>query len=191
MTEDMTRCFIAVDIDEKKIMDSISELQKAFVDAGADLKLVETANIHITLRFLGETSKDIVEKVCQEMKGVEFKPFEVELKGVGAFPNLNRINVIWIGIQTGAKELDNISNQLESRLRKIGFRQDDRGFSPHITITRVRSGRNREKLANMISEAKNKDFGIIGVKSIKLKKSVLMPEGPIYSTLYEAVATKD
>lgn len=185
------RCFIAVEIGEKKIIDGIMELQKAFVDAGTDLKLVETANIHITLRFLGETSKDIVEKVYQEMEKAEFKPFEAELKGVGAFPNLNRINVIWIGIQKGANELNSIFSQLEPRLRKIGFQPDDRGFSPHITIARVRSGRNKEKLANIISEAKNRDFGIIRVESIKLKKSVLMTEGPIYSTLYEAMATKD
>lgn len=176
-------------MNEKKIKDSILEFQKSIVNSGCDLKLVEPANIHITLVFLGEISKERVEMIQQEMAEVKFKPFEVELKGAGAFPSLNRINVIWIGIQKGEKELSEIFSQLESRLRKTGFQLDNRGFSPHITIARVRSGRNREKLANTISESKSMNFGAIQVESIKLKKSILTPEGPIYSTLFETVAT--
>ncbi|MDQ1278923.1 MAG: 2,3-cyclic 3-phosphodiesterase [Thermoproteota archaeon] len=185
----MTRCFIAVEMNEKSVIDNILAFQKSIVNTGSDLKLVELANIHITLVFLGEISKAHVEMVQREMAEVKFKPFEVELKEVGAFPNLNRINVIWIGIQRGAMELNAIYSQLESRLRKTGFQLDNRGFSPHITIARVRSGRNREKLADIISEAKNMNFGIVQVKSIKLQKSILTPEGPLYSTLYETVTT--
>lgn len=189
MSEDRIRSFIAVEIGDKKVMDNILSLQKTIIDTDADLKPVEAENIHITLRFLGEAPTSVVEKVYEEMKKVEFKAFEVELKGVGAFPSMSRINVVWIGIQKGIGELNNIFSQLEPRLRKIGFHSDDRGLSPHITIVRVRSGRNKDKLARIISETQGKEFGIIRVESIKLKKSVLTPEGPIYSTLREVRAT--
>jgi 2'-5' RNA ligase len=158
---------------------------KTFADAGADLKIVETENIHITLRFLGEISKDLVEKTRQEMENLKFDPFEVELKGAGAFPNLSRINVIWIGIQKGALELSEIFSQLESKLRKTGFQLDNRGFSPHITIGRVKSGRNKDALYTAINEMSDREFGSMMVNSIRLKKSTLTPKGPVYLTIYE------
>lgn len=189
LSEEGIRSFIAVEISEKKIVDSISEFQKSVVNIGGDLRLVEPANIHITLAFLGEITKIQVETVKHVLAELKFKSFEVELRGAGAFPNLNRITVIWIGLQRGATELNAIFNQLEPGLRSAGFKLDSRGFSPHITIARVRSGRNREKLANIVSEASNMDFGAIKVESVKLKRSILTPEGPVYSTLYEVSST--
>ncbi len=189
MAEGMTRCFVAAEIPEKQTMENIMRLQEAVEESGADAKLVEPTNIHITLMFLGEISREDVGKVQHVMEKLEFKAFEVELKGVGAFPNLSRINVVWIGIQKGTTELTRIFSELEPEVRGIGIRLDSRGFSPHLTIARIRTGRNKEKLASMVSEARNREFGTITVDSIKLKKSVLTPKGPIYSTIYEARAT--
>jgi len=188
LSEERIRSFVAVDIDNQIVLDSFRELYTALKDTGADLKLVDVNNLHITIKFLGDLSRDLLDEVCGIMDEIKFQPFDVELKEVGVFPSMRRVNVVWVGMERGEVELLDIFNQLESRLGRIGFKPDRVGFVPHITVARVRSGRNRDALTNSISSMKSKEFGIFGVNSIKLKKSVLTPQGPIYSTLHEAKA---
>ncbi|MEM3522714.1 MAG: RNA 2',3'-cyclic phosphodiesterase [Candidatus Bathyarchaeia archaeon] len=188
MVEKNVRSFIAFDIDDPSIKNRFIEIQNELIKAGAKVKLVEPQNIHITLRFLGEIPKALVEKVKNEMVNIDFKAFDVEFKGLGAFPSLNRINVIWIGIKKGEEKLKEIFNQLENRLRKLGFSPDPKGFSPHITIARVKSRENIEKLIKILKEKKEHHFGIMKLDSLRLKKSTLTPKGPIYDTLLEVKA---
>ncbi len=152
---------------------------------GADLKLVKPQNIHLTVRFLGNISLPMVDAIHEEMKQVSFAPFEVELRGLGAFPRLSYPRVVWAGIKKGADELVKIFEQLEPRLRGLGFKPDMKGFSPHLTIARVRSGRNKAQLAKLVGELENYDFGAVKAECLRLKKSVLTPRGPIYTTLRE------
>ncbi len=179
------RSFIAFSIDNKEILKRLSEAQKKLTTTGADLKLVKPENIHITMRFLGNIQPDMVDKIYSEMKQVTFTPFEVEIQGIGVFPTLKYPRVIWAGIQKGAEKLEDIFNQLEPRLQKLGFKPDPKGFSPHITIARVRTGRNKTELANRINELANYEFGVLKANCLSLKKSALTPQGPIYSTLKE------
>jgi 2'-5' RNA ligase len=188
MAEGDLRCFVAVEIADTKVLDSLLALGKALTATGATVKLVEAQNLHVTLRFLGNLSRSRVEEVGELLDEVEFYPFNVELKGVGVFPNLRRVNVVWVGIERGGVELLNVFNQLEGKLKGIGFKSDRRGFAPHITVARVSSGRNRDALVDMVSDWMDWEFGVFGVDAIQLKKSVLTPRGPIYSTLYEASA---
>ena len=182
------RCFVAVEIVDTKILDNFLTLGKALTTTGTILKLIEAQNIHITLRFLGNISRNRVEEVVKLLDEVEFYPFDVELKGVGVFPNLRRVNIVWVGIERGNVELLNAFNQLEEKLKRIGFKSDRRGFSPHITVARVSSGRNRDALVEMVYDWSDREFGGFSVNAIQLKKSVLTPRGPIYSTLHEASA---
>ena len=76
-----------------------------------------------------------------------------------------------------------IFNQIEPKLNKLGFTPDRKGFSPHLTIARVKSGKNRDILINFIKEKSDYDFGRIKIKSLKLKKSDLLPKGPVYTTI--------
>jgi 2'-5' RNA ligase len=184
MTE-LIRSFIAFDITDEKILKNISDAQAKIIETGADLKLVEPKNIHATLRFLGEISPIMVDKVYEEMKKISFSPFDFELRGVGVFPNLQRISVVWIGIVKGVKELTDIFSQLEPRICQLGFPPERRGFSPHMTIARVKSGRNKTELTQQIMSLKDYEFGVIRADCLKLKKSVLTPQGPIYSSIYE------
>lgn len=188
MSEGDLRCFIAVEVADTRVLDSLLELGKALTATGATVKLVEAQNIHATLRFLGNVSRSRVEAVGEVLDEVEFYPFDVELKGVGVFPNLRRVNVVWVGIERGDVELLNVFNQLEAKLKGIGFKPDRRGFSPHITVARISSGRNRDALVDVVSDWSDREFGVFGVDAIQLKKSVLTPRGPIYSTLHEATA---
>ncbi|MDH5689148.1 MAG: RNA 2',3'-cyclic phosphodiesterase, partial [Candidatus Bathyarchaeota archaeon] len=85
----------------------------------------------------------------------------------------------------GAKELREISTGLESNLQALGFEPDRKGFSPHLTIARVRTGRGKDDLAKCIEDLADQEFGVIEAECLKLKKSVLTPKGPIYSLLRE------
>jgi len=179
------RSFIAFDMENKSVIDNIVKIQKLLMQTGADLKLVEPKNIHVTLRFLGNITVPMAEKIFDEMRKVQFTPFDFKICGIGAFPSLRYPRVLWAGIKEGAEQLRSIFNQLEPRLRNLGFAPDAKGFSPHLTIARVKSGRQKAKLANFINENANYDFGVIEAHCLRLKKSDLTPKGPIYSTLKE------
>jgi len=182
---ELIRSFIAFDIEDENIIRELSRVQSALLETGADLKLVEPKNIHITIRFLGEITPAMIDKVYGEMGKVTFSPFDIEIRGLGAFPNLRHINVIWAGIRRGSNELRSIYYQLEPNLQRLGLKLDDKGFSPHLTIARVRTGRKRDELAKIIKDFENHEFGIVRARCLRLKKSVLTSHGPIYSTLRE------
>lgn len=179
------RSFIAFDIENESVLQRFSETQSTLIDTGADLKLVKPQNIHVTMRFLGNISPSMVTSIHEEMKKTLFSPFAVEIKGLGAFPKPRYARVIWAGIRDGADKLENIFNQLEPRLQMLGFRPDSKGFSPHLTLARVKTGRNKAELLQCIQDLANYEFGVIKAECLRLKKSVLTPKGPIYSTLME------
>jgi 2'-5' RNA ligase len=179
------RSFIAFDIDNESVLKRLIDMQTLLVKTGADLKLVEPKNIHMTIRFLGNITTPMVEKIHEEMKKVQFIPFAVKIQGIGAFPNPRYPRVLWAGITQGADRLQSIFNQLEPRLQSLGFVPDPKGFSPHLTIARVKSGRNKAELAKYITENANYEFGIIRAQCLRLKRSDLTPKGPIYSILKE------
>jgi 2'-5' RNA ligase len=127
----------------------------------------------------------MAEKIFAEMQKVQFTPFNAQINGLGVFPDLRYPRVVWAGITEGADQLKSVFNQLEPRLLGLGFTPDPKGFSPHLTIARVKSGRNKAELANFVTENANFDFGTIAARCLRLKRSDLTPKGPIYSTLKE------
>jgi 2'-5' RNA ligase len=179
------RSFVAFDMDSESVLKRLTAVQALLVGTGADLKVVEPKNIHITLRFLGNVTAGTVEKIFEGMTRVQFVPFDVKVCGVGAFPDLSYPRVVWAGITEGADSLRGIFTQLEPSLRSLGFAPDAKGFSPHLTIARVRSGRNKAELARLIRENVNYEFGTVRAACLRLKRSDLTPKGPIYSTLKE------
>lgn len=180
------RCFIAVDFENTELLDALGRFQTSLKGTGADLKLVERENIHLTLRFLGDVREGLVEELINLVSDIKFNPFPAELRGVGAFPNLRRPRVIWTGITKGADRLRGLFKRLEPEIVGMGFKPDGRGFSPHITLARVRSGRNRDRLVEEVMDCADESFGEFEVKHIRLKRSILTPRGPIYSTLAES-----
>jgi 2'-5' RNA ligase len=179
------RSFIAFEIDNEAVLKKLTDVQNLLVKTGANLKLVKPENIHMTLRFLGNTTSSMVDKIFEEMKKVQFTPFDVKVQGIGAFPHLRYPRVVWAGISQGADEMRSIFSQLEPSLRKMGFAPDPKGFSPHLTVARVKSGRNKAELVKCIDENSDREFGIVRAECLRLKRSNLTPIGPIYSTLKE------
>ena len=185
------RSFISIDLEDKALVERLGDLQKKLADSGADLKLVEAENMHFTLRFLGEIASSTVNALIEELKSVKFNSFRLSLQGLGAFPSLDRINVIWIGNTEGREELKQIAEKIEASVRKIGLPPDREGFSPHLTIARVRSGRNKDKLAEILKAAPDYDLGTLNVNSVRLKRSILTTQGPIYRTIFEVKAGEE
>jgi len=179
------RSFIAFDIESASVLERITEMQKMLAETGADLKFVEPKNIHITVRFLGNITPNMVDRIFEGMQKVQFVPFDVNIQGVGAFPDMRYPRVVWAGIREGANQLRGIFSQLEPYLRSLGFAPDPKGFSPHLTIARVKGGRNKAALVKFLVENANYEFGVVRAECLRLKRSDLTPKGPIYSTLRE------
>lgn len=179
------RSFLAFDINNPSVLQKFTEAQNLLARTDADLKPVEPKNIHITMRFLGDILPRMIDPIHEVMKKISFSAFDCEVRGLGAFPNLHHPRVVWAGIRKGATELKNVSEQLEPSLRQLGFRADSKGFSPHLTLARVKTGRNKTELARCVQDSVDFDFGIVRADCLMLKKSVLTPKGPIYSTLAE------
>jgi 2'-5' RNA ligase len=181
------RLFIAIPI-EDKIKEAISEFQSKLnkkLMGQADVKMVHSDNIHLTLRFLGEINEEQLPAITNSMqKAIEGKyAFEAEIKTLGAFPTITSPRVIWVGY----KEANNtnytkqIYDVMEKGLRENNFTPDDHASSPHITIARVKSPRGKEKLANLLKENTDLYAGKQIVKEITLFRSELRRDGPIYS----------
>lgn len=179
------RSFISVDIEDPLILDRIERIKETIIATNADLKPVEKENIHLTLRFLGEIPVALIDEVYRVMLSVKMEPFEIEIKGVGAFPRITSPRVVWVGVTKGSDKLKEIHRQLEAGLRKLGIKPDSKGFEPHITIARVRSARNKQRLVKVLYELEDVEIGKIVVTNIRLKQSILTFKGPIYKTLRE------
>jgi 2'-5' RNA ligase len=179
------RAFISIDVEPS---DSMRRFHQALKDVNAQVKLVDLENTHLTLKFLGNTSDNHVPEIVRLMEtSLEgMKPFTIRFRGTGAFPSLNHMKVVWIGLEK-TDDMKVISEYLDEELAVLDYRKEKRKFSPHLTIGRVKGGRNKQMLAETISAWRDEDFGELEVNSIRLKKSVLSPQGPTYSTVHEAI----
>ncbi len=185
----LLRTFLAIDIPNGSVKDNVLGFMKTVSETGADLKPVEPENMHVTLRFLGDIRSSTVEELKTELNKIRFNQFDIALESVGVFPDYKRINVIWVGIGEDTVQLVDLYGKVNKALEDVGIPPDRRGLSPHITVARVRSGRNREALARIIEEREGTEFGKFPVSSFQLKKSTLTPQGPIYESLHEVSAT--
>ncbi|MEB3806389.1 MAG: RNA 2',3'-cyclic phosphodiesterase [Desulfurococcales archaeon] len=180
------RTFIAIDIEDPLLLSRIERLKDTIASTGVPMKLVETGNIHLTLRFIGEISRDRVDEIIESvLKPLKGEPFEISLKGLGAFPSVNRPRVVWIGVEKGADVLKRLKEAIEDAMARIGFPRDRPGFVPHITLARIKGSRNLPLLVRVLNEYQDYEIGETTVYHVRLKKSTLTRSGPIYETLWE------
>ena len=177
------RVFIAVEI---KATAMILKFEKEIEKTHANIKLVEPENIHVTLKFLGDTEEKFIDSIEHIMKETvkETSPFNLKLIRTGVFPNENYTKVIWIGIEDG-NILQTLAQRLDEQLINLGFPKEKRGFSPHLTIGRVKTAENKTQLLQLLHHYADTEFGEYKIDTIVLKKSDLTPKGPIYTTLKE------
>ena len=178
----MERIFLAIDIPDKlkeQINNFNEELKKLEINAN----FVEKENLHINLKFFGDTEKEQKEKIIEKIKEVSenFNSFQLNAKDIGVFPSMNHIKVVWVGVEDKKENLSNLQKELENEFEKIGIKKENRKFIPHITLCRIKTGKNIEKIIKTIKENKDKEFGTFEVENISLIKSELSPNGPKYT----------
>lgn len=187
----MRRLFIAVDL-SINIVEKLAILQHELEEQvgetfGTDVQLrtVEAPNIHITLKFLGDTPGDlvprirgIIDKLCEPLF-----PFEIECQGVGAFPGAARPRILWAGLDPkGTEVLGLLQQALERDLGELGVARDTRDFYPHITLARVRS-RKSPNFEELLKPYENITFGKSYIRDLVLFESHLRPEGARYEVV--------
>lgn len=180
------RAFIAVEL-EAKIQAQLEQIQDELKKSGADVKWVRPEGIHLTLKFLGSVSLELLEEIKKVLDRLvkTHKSFELDISQVGAFPTTGHPRVIWVGIGQGKDESIKLAQALEEGLIKLGFLREKRLFRPHLTLGRVRSGHNRNQLKSLLLSVKFLRR-TMQAKKLILFKSTLTPQGAIYQPLYEA-----
>ena len=171
------RVFVAVEITDKLLLDEIKKIQS---EIKIKAKPIEIHNLHFTLMFLGEVSEKKIDDVKKRIEVIEFNPFEIKFVGVGAFPKPKFPRVVWLGVdEISSENLNKLAKKVEVALEPLGF-WSDKPFKPHLTIFRIKN-----KIGNITEQISsfNSSFGTQGVTELKLKKSDLTGDGPIYSDL--------
>ncbi len=177
------RCFLGTKIDED-LIEKVSDVRDSFGSIDADIKTVRDQNLHFTVKFLGEIDEDRAQRVDSIREALnDFKPFEVGLKDVGVFPSRDYIKVIWIGTGEGSERFEELMSKIEEKTRKEGFQKDENEPVPHVTIGRVKTGRNKELIQSELDKWKEKSFGRMLVDKVTLFKSELTSKGPVYEKI--------
>jgi len=171
------RTFVAIEVNNKDVLNSIHKIQ---TELNIKAKPVELHNMHFTVQFLGEVSEEMIEKISDALNSIEFSAFSISFVSVGVFPKPNFPRVIWIGTNDGVKELEKLAEMIRSKLSHLGF-SPDKKFKPHVTIFRVKN--KIEGVSDKLEKFSSYCFGEQTVSEIKLKKSELTPNGPIYTDL--------
>ncbi len=148
------------------------------------VKSVEPHNVHVTLKFLGDVDERVMDRVVKGLSSKEFGgPFEASLRGVGTFPESGRPRVVWVGFDEGEDELSKLWKKVE--LATPFIPGDKRGFTPHVTVSRIKRGCDFGRVARVVKEFRDLHFGSFTVDKVTLFKSTLTPKGPIYEPLRE------
>jgi len=180
------RSFIAIPLNAEIIF-HLEKAQKELRALPTDVKWVNPTSIHLTLKFLGNVEEGNVEDIARGIqngvKGV--KTWSTAVRNMGAFPFLKNPRVVWIGIEDQSGQLVRLQNQIEQEMSKLGFAEEKRTFSPHLTLGRVRSSRGKDELVKYLLDERERVFGEINVDRVILFKSELKPTGAIYTVLKE------
>ncbi len=178
------RVFIAIEL-ESSIKENIARIQTRLKVTQDKIKWVEASSVHLTLRFLGEIEEEKLEKVHQITRelGERISPFKIRVKGMGVFPGFSSPRVIWIGARDTSGELEDVAVWLEEALVREGFAREKRKWKAHLTLGRVKSLKDSERLRELIQKEMETEAGKMEVKDITIMRSQLTPTGPIYTSL--------
>ncbi|HEX2897084.1 MAG TPA: RNA 2',3'-cyclic phosphodiesterase [candidate division Zixibacteria bacterium] len=182
----MMRLFIAAPI-SSEVEKELSRIISALKNIGGQVKWVAPSNIHLTLKFLGDTDEKLVPQIKNIMDETASKHSSVSsgLSGLGAFPDYRRPRVFWAGLERGAEELSRIAGDIDRSVHTLGFDKENRPFKAHLTLGRVKFPQGLEKLCDVVKVFKVEPKQFI-FDRIVLFKSTLTPRGSIYDVLHES-----
>jgi 2'-5' RNA ligase len=175
------RLFISIDL-PLGVKKNLFEFGKHF-ESDIGVKWTPLENNHLTLKFLGNVPSDRVSEIKDKLEEVsrKFPEFEMVVKEVGAFPSLTRPRIIWAGITKGREEVKKLQKAVEQALKEMGFPQEEREFSPHVTIARVKLAKDIKKLTTILQKETHREFGKVLVEEIFIMRSKLTQPAPKYS----------
>jgi 2'-5' RNA ligase len=177
------RLFVSVDLDG--LAEAVDAVQERF-EGASGLNVTDPEQAHLTLEFLGDTDADRVSELVAELEraveasGVD--PFSAEFGGLGVFPSMDYISVVWLGVREGSAELARLHEAIEDRTVAMGFEPEDHDFTPHVTLARMDHAGGKERVQQVV---RNEDptVGTLRVEAVRLTESTLTRDGPEYTTV--------
>ncbi|RJP30505.1 MAG: RNA 2',3'-cyclic phosphodiesterase [Actinobacteria bacterium] len=185
MCAEKIRLFVAADITDE-IRELISDAMRGLQGEGMNARWVKPENLHLTLKFIGEYGEDGLDRLSNELRvaAERSKPFTAVLTGCGAFPSPRKARILWVGMHGGVEEASKVARKLDARLEKVGVKREQRPFRGHITLARLRQAWDctavLESMNRGMEGLHNMPFR---VEEIVLYRSMLEPQGPIYTAL--------
>jgi len=178
------RLFIAIEIPDK-IKKIIGEVQSKLKKSGVDSIWTRPEGIHLTLKFLGDVAESKVTEIMAALSGVVrgMYVFRLDISGSGAFPNPKYARVVWIGVSGETDKLTRLQATVEGAMIQMGFRREDRVFTPHITLGRIKYIRSRDAWVKALEEIKDIKLPTCDVHAVSLIKSDLQPSGAVYTVI--------
>jgi 2'-5' RNA ligase len=183
------RAFIAIDLtpEIRQHIDQVTGQLKSRLE-GVPVRWVPADNIHLTLKFLGDVSpanKEILQEILQSEVASHHR-FEISVGGLGAFPGSRHPRVIWVGVEAPA-ELANLQRGVETAMARLGYAQEDRPFTAHLTLGRVSrnaSSRDTHAIGDALDATKVGFLGLARIEFVHLYRSDLKPSGAVYTRIF-------
>lgn len=191
----MIRAFIAIDLspDIQRQLDEVLQNYRAQLP-NIPIRWVAAANIHLTLKFLGDVSLSnlniLTEMIQKEVSN--HHQFDISVGGSGAFPNMRQPRVVWIGVEA-PPELTAIQNGIEMTTARLGYIREERAFSPHLTLGRVSRNATSQDVKAISKALETTRVGFLGatcVEEVHLYRSDLQPSGAVYTQLFSSSLIK-
>jgi len=183
------RAFIAIELAEE-VKAWLSLVQSRLrPEQHPYVKWVDPVAIHLTLKFLGNIDQEKVSPITKAMSEAAqgISPFRLEIGGLGAFPNLRRPQVVWVGLGGEVERLASLQRAIDHSLAALGFPKESRPFTAHLTLGRLRemaSTEERRRMAEALLAAKVEEVFPFQVAEISLMRSTLTPKGAIYNRIF-------
>ncbi len=189
------RAFIAIDLPQP-FQDAIEKQTSRLRQAAGDglVRWIPPQNIHLTLKFLGNIAASHMDFLKQLLHQTadSHQPFDMQIGGIGSFPNSKLPRVLWAGVHAPA-DLASLQKTIETGAARLGYEKEARPFSPHLTLGRVRQGidpRDLQKISAALNGIQIGNIGSARVDAVHLYKSELRPEGSLYTKLFSAPLSK-
>lgn len=181
----MLRTFIALDL-PPAVQEALGRLEKELQATRAPITWVKPERIHLTLKFLGDVAleriPDIQKSLAEVAEGAS--SFRVEPAGCGAFPTLQQMRIVWVGLRVDGEGLNRLQQMVEAAMVQLGFKKEDRPFKPHLTLGRVKGRQHLRVLQTLLLDRQNFNAEAFDVTELVLYKSELRPEGARYTPLF-------
>ena len=179
----MKRLFVAIPVSEE-IKRAIGPVAESIVNTGVALRLVSLENLHFTLKFLGDADESRIPEIKDKLQDIagNTERFMIKVKKVGVFPSLEKINVVWLGVEDNS--LVSLMKKINQELNHIKA-QDHQEEIAHLTIAMIKSGKNKAALQKLLKSIEDHEFGEMEADRIILYESELMPEGQVHTVVKE------